>query len=112
MESESLLDAVTAVLGGGPAYVFLLAELLESAAIEQGIPAAIACRMARATICGAGALLADGGSSASQLRIDVTSPGGTTEHALKVLMAADAWPQLVSQAITAATERSRELAGG
>lgn len=111
VEDESLLDPVTAVSGGGPAYVFLLAELLEAAAVEQGIPADLARRMARATVAGSGALLAASTEDAAQLRRNVTSPKGTTEQALKVLMAQDAWPDAVSRAIAAATARSRELAG-
>jgi len=111
VDDESLIDAVTAVSGGGPAYVFLLAELLERAAAEQGIPAALARRLARVTVAGSGALLAASAEDASALRIAVTSPAGTTERALAVLMAEDAWPALVSRAIDAATRRSRELAG-
>lgn len=110
-DAESHLDAVTAVSGGGPAYVFLLAELLEKAAVEQGIPADLARRMARATVSGSGALLASSEEDAATLRANVTSPKGTTEQALAVLMADRAWPALVSGAIEAATRRSRELAG-
>lgn len=108
---ETLIDPVTAVSGGGPAYVFLLAELLEKAAIEQGIPPDLARLMARQTVAGSGALLAASEEDAAQLRRNVTSPKGTTERALAVLMADDAWPALVSRAIAAATARSRELAG-
>ncbi len=111
VDDEGLLDAVTAVSGGGPAYVFLLAELLERAAIEQGIPAPLARRLARVTVAGSGALLATSAEEASALRIAVTSRAGTTERALAVLMADDAWPALVSRAVDAATRRSRELAG-
>lgn len=111
VEEEGLLDPVTAVSGGGPAYVFLLAELLEKAAAEQGIPADLARRMARATVAGSGALLAASTEDAAQLRRNVTSPKGTTERALAVLMAETAWPEHVSRAIAAATARSRELAG-
>jgi pyrroline-5-carboxylate reductase len=111
VDQEGLLDAVTAVSGGGPAYVFLLAELLEKAAVEQGIPADLARRMARATVAGSGALLAASAEDAAQLRKNVTSPKGTTERALAVLMAEAAWPAHISQAIAAATARSRELAG-
>ena len=110
VEDENLLDAVTAVSGGGPAYVFLLAELLEQAAIAQGIPAPLARQMARVTVAGSGALLAARVEDAAVLRQQVTSPAGTTERALAVLMAADAWPALVPRAIAAATERSRALA--
>lgn len=111
VEEEGLIDPVTAVSGGGPAYVFLLAELLEKAAVEQGLPADLARRMARATVAGSGALLAASPESSAQLRINVTSPKGTTERALAVLMAPEAWPAALSRAIAAATERSRELAG-
>ncbi|WP_137179875.1 pyrroline-5-carboxylate reductase [Roseomonas sp. AR75] len=111
VEEEGLLDAVTAVSGGGPAYVFLLAELLEKAAAEQGIPADLARRMARATVAGSGALLAASMEDAAQLRKNVTSPKGTTERALAVLMEQSAWPEHISKAIAAATARSRELAG-
>ena len=111
VDDEGLIDAVTAVSGGGPAYVFLLTELLERAAAEQGIPPDLARRMARVTVAGSGALLAASGQDASALRVAVTSPGGTTERALAVLMADDAWPALVSRAVDAATRRSRELAG-
>ncbi len=110
VDDEGLLDAVTAVSGGGPAYVFLLAELLERAAAEQGIPPLLARRLARVTVAGSGALLAASTEDASALRIAVTSPAGTTERALAVLMAEDAWPDLMSRAIDAATRRSRELA--
>ena len=95
VNDERLIDPVTAVSGGGPAYVFLLAELLERAAVEQGIPPA---------------LLAASSEDASALRTAVTSPAGTTERALAVLMADAAWPALLSRAIDAATQRSRELA--
>ncbi|PWS36925.1 pyrroline-5-carboxylate reductase [Falsiroseomonas bella] len=111
VEEEGLLDPVTAVSGGGPAYVFLLAELLEQAAIEQGIPAELARRMARATVAGSGALLAASTEEAAQLRKNVTSPKGTTERALAVMMDPAAWPDTISRAIAAATARSRELAG-
>jgi pyrroline-5-carboxylate reductase len=111
VEEESALDAVTAVSGGGPAYVFLLAELLEKAAIAQGLKPDLARAMARRTVAGSGALLAASEEDAAVLRRNVTSPGGTTEQALRVLMADDAWPRLVDEAIVAATERSRQLAG-
>lgn len=108
---EALIDPVTAVSGGGPAYVFLLAEVMEAAAIEQGLPPALARRMARATVAGSGALLAASDQDAATLRKAVTSPKGTTERALAVLMEPDAWPRLMSHAIEAATARARELAG-
>jgi pyrroline-5-carboxylate reductase len=111
IDDEALIDPVTAVSGGGPAYVFLLAELLERAAIEQGIPAELARLMARQTVAGSGALLAASSEDSAALRRAVTSPNGTTERALAVLMQEQAWPELVSRAIAAATARSRELAG-
>jgi pyrroline-5-carboxylate reductase len=111
VEDEALLDPVTAVSGGGPAYVFLLAELLEQAAMQQGIPAPLARDLARQTIIGSGALLAASDEEAAALRRAVTSPKGTTERALAVLMANQAWPASVSAAIAAATARSRELGG-
>jgi pyrroline-5-carboxylate reductase len=111
VDQEGLLDPVTAVSGSGPAYVFLLAELMEQAAIEQGISPELARVLARQTVAGSGALLAASSESAAELRKAVTSPAGTTEAALKVLMAADAMPKALSEAIAAATRRSRELAG-
>lgn len=110
LADEAQLDAVTAISGGGPAYVFLLAELLEATAVEQGLPPELARRLARRTVAGSGALLAAGTEDAADMRRAVTSPAGTTERALAVLMAPDAWPALLSRAITAATVRSRELA--
>jgi pyrroline-5-carboxylate reductase len=111
VEQEEQLDAVTAVSGSGPAYVFLLAELMEQAAVQQGLPPDLARLLARRTVAGSGALLAASNDDAAALRRAVTSPKGTTERALEVLMAADAWPALVLRAIAAATARSRELAG-
>lgn len=111
VQDEALLDPVTAVSGSGPAYVFLLAELMEQAAIEQGIPPDLARLLARQTVSGSGALLAASADDSADLRKAVTSPGGTTAEALSVLMHPDAWPVAVSQAIAAATRRSRELAG-
>jgi pyrroline-5-carboxylate reductase len=109
VENEDVLDPVTAVSGGGPAYVFLLTELMEQAAVEQGIPPVLARALARQTVIGAGALLAASEEDAAQLRMAVTSPKGTTEQALAVLRADDAWPKSFSAAIAAATKRSREL---
>jgi pyrroline-5-carboxylate reductase len=111
VDDEALLDPVTAVSGSGPAYVFLLAELMERAAIEQGIAPDLARVLARQTVAGSGALLAASAESAAELRMAVTSPAGTTEAAVRVLMAADALPKAFSEAIAAATRRSRELAG-
>jgi pyrroline-5-carboxylate reductase len=109
VDDEALLDPVTAISGGGPAYVFLLTELMEQAAIAQGIPHDLARAMARKTVIGAGALLAASEEDAANLRIAVTSPKGTTEQALAVLRADGAWPDIFANAIDAATRRSREL---
>ena len=110
IDDESLMDAVTAVSGSGPAYVFLLAECLAEAAVDAGLPADLARTLADRTVSGAGALLARSGEPAGTLRRNVTSPGGTTEAALSVLMAADGLKPLLSRAVRAATERSRALA--
>ena len=108
-DTEAHLDAVTAISGGGPAYVFLLAELLEQAGLHQGLPPSLARALARHTVSGAGALLAQSDDEAAMLRQAVTSPNGTTEQALHVLMAE--WPDTIERAIEAATTRSRALAG-
>ena len=108
-EEEALIDPVTAISGGGPAYVFLLAEMLEQAGLAQGLPPDLARRLARVTVSGSGALLGASAEDAAALRVAVTSPKGTTERALAVLMAE--WPDTVNRAIAAATERSRELGG-
>ena len=108
---EALLDPVTAISGGGPAYVFLLAELLEAAGRAQGLPPDLARMLARRTVTGAGSLLdASPGQDSAELRRAVTSKGGTTEQALAVLMQDTAWPANVRDAIEAATQRSRGLA--
>jgi pyrroline-5-carboxylate reductase len=110
VNDESLIDPVTAVSGGGPAYVFLLVEMLAQAAVAEGIPEPLAQRLARATVAGSGALLdASAEVPAATLRQNVTSPGGTTAEALKVLMDDAAWPALMRRAIAAATARSRAL---
>jgi pyrroline-5-carboxylate reductase len=110
VEDEALLDPVTAVSGGGPAYVFLLIETLAKAGARAGLPADVATRLARATVCGAGELARLSDEPAETLRRNVTSPGGTTLEALKVLMAEDGIQPLFDRAIAAATRRSRELA--
>ncbi len=107
--AETLIDAATAVSGCGPAYVFLLAELLEAQAVAQGLPAALARRIARRTVSGAGALLEASPEDASELRRNVTSPNGVTERALAVLMAPAAWPDSVARAVQAGVARAREL---
>ncbi len=109
VEEEGMLDPVTAISGGGPAYVFLLTELLEQAGLDQGLPADLARIMARQTVIGSAALLAASTETPEALRVAVTSPGGTTAEALKLLRADDALPKIFKAAIQAATERSREL---
>jgi pyrroline-5-carboxylate reductase len=108
---EKLIDAVTAVSGSGPAYVFLLAETLTSAAVAAGLPATLAARLARETIAGSGELLRGSKLDAATLRKNVTSPGGTTAAALDVLMGPGGFETLLETAVAKATRRSRELAG-
>ncbi|MBK8173761.1 MAG: pyrroline-5-carboxylate reductase [Rhodospirillales bacterium] len=111
VDDESMLDAVTAVSGSGPAYVFLLVECLMRAGIDVGLPAEFAERLARETVAGAGELLMRSQEGADRLRLSVTSPGGTTAAALTVLMAETGGLQaLMSKAVAAAARRSRELA--
>ncbi len=107
---EALLDAVTAVSGGGPAYVFLLIECLARAGAEAGLPEDLSMRIARATVAGAGELVRLSDLPAAKLRENVTSPAGTTQEALRVLMAPDGLQALMDRAIAAATRRARELA--
>ena len=112
VDDESLMDAVTAISGSGPAYVFLLAESLTRAGIAAGLPAELAAKLARETIAGSGELLHRSPLDPATLRQNVTSPGGTTAAALEVLMAAaDGLDPLLAKAIAAAAKRSRELAG-
>jgi pyrroline-5-carboxylate reductase len=110
IDDESQLDAVTAVSGSGPAYVFLLAETLAAAGVAAGLPVALAERLARATVAGSGALLEHSGIDPATLRQNVTSPGGTTQAALSLLMQPDGLPTLMRAAVAAAAQRSRELA--
>jgi pyrroline-5-carboxylate reductase len=110
VEDERLLDAVTAVSGSGPAYVFLLVESLARAGVTAGLPPSLADRLARETVCGAGALLARSAETAETLRRNVTSPGGTTASALSILMAdPGGLPDLMRAAVDAATRRAVEL---
>lgn len=109
VEDETLLDAVTAVSGSGPAYVFLLVEELTAAGIAAGLPDELAARLARATVIGAAALLASSDEPAEVLRRNVTSPGGTTEAALQVLTADGGLRRLLSEAVQAAARRSKDL---
>jgi len=111
VEDEALLDAVTAVSGSGPAYVFLLIEALARAGEAEGLPPALALRLARSTVAGAGELARLSSEDPVSLRENVTSPGGTTRAALDVLMAADGLEPLLARAVAAAAARSRALAG-
>lgn len=110
VEDEGLLDAVTALSGSGPAYVFLLIECLAKAGVEAGLPEKLAQRLALATVAGAGELARVAPEPPATLRENVTSPGGTTRAALDVLMAPDGLERLLVKAVAAATRRSRELA--
>jgi pyrroline-5-carboxylate reductase len=110
VDDEALMDAVTAVSGSGPAYVFLLAEELARAGVEAGLPPELAEKLARETVAGSGELLHRSELAAATLRQNVTSPGGTTAAALAVLMGADGMQSLLTRAVAAATRRSKELA--
>jgi pyrroline-5-carboxylate reductase len=110
VHDEDLMDAVTAVSGSGPAYVFLLAEELARAGAEAGLPEALATKLARETVAGSGELLHRSELASATLRQNVTSPGGTTAAALEVLMGKDGLQQLMIRAVAAATRRSKELA--
>ncbi len=111
VSDEGLMDAVTAVSGSGPAYVFLLAEALAQAGTAAGLPASLAMKLARETVAGSGELLHQSPLDAATLRRNVTSPGGTTAAALALLMDEHGLARLMEQAVAAAPARSRELAG-
>jgi pyrroline-5-carboxylate reductase len=111
IKDERLIDAVTAVSGSGPAYVFLLTETLAKAGTDAGLPKDLAMKLARETVSGAGELLRRSGLDAAKLRANVTSPGGTTAAALEVLTAKNGLEPLMKKAVVAATRRSRNLAG-
>ena len=110
VDDEELMHAVTAVSGSGPAYVFHAIEALAAAGARVGLPVGLAMDLARATVTGAGELAYQSDTPAERLRADVTSPGGTTQAALKVLMAPDGLESLLARAVAAAAQRSRELA--
>jgi len=110
IDDEALMDAVTAVSGSGPAYVFLLAEALAQAGAAAGLPRHLAENLARETVAGSGELLHRSPLDAATLRENVTSPGGTTAAALAVLMGENGLAALLDRAVAAATARSRELA--
>ena len=110
LDGEHQIDAVTAVSGSGPAYVFHLVEAMAAAGMAEGLSPEVAMQLARATVCGAGELAYQSPEPASQLRINVTSPGGTTAAALAVLMDdATGFPPLLRRAVKAAADRGREL---
>ena len=110
LDGEHQIDAVTAVSGSGPAYVFHLIETMATAGQAEGLPADVAMQLARATVCGAGELAFQSPETAAQLRINVTSPGGTTAAALGVLMDPETgFPGLLKRAVKAAADRGREL---
>jgi len=111
ISDEGLMNAVTALSGSGPAYVFLLAEAMTQGGIAAGLPPVLAARLARETVAGAGELLHRSALDPATLRQNVTSPGGTTAAALGVLMGPGGFDALLTQAIAAATRRGRELAG-
>lgn len=110
IDEEAQIDAVTGVSGSGPAYVFLLVEAMAEAGRKAGLPADLAMRLARATVAGGGELLHRSTEPAGQLRRNVTSPNGTTQAALDVLMAENGMEALLERAVAAAARRSRELA--
>ncbi len=111
VDDEALMDPVTALSGSGPAYVFLLVEAMAAAGAKLGLTPEMAMQLARATVAGSGELLKQSTEPAAQLRVNVTSPGGTTAEALKVLMAADGIQPVFDKALSAAARRSKELAG-
>lgn len=111
IDDEALMDAVTAVSGSGPAYVFLLAECMAEAGRDAGLPGELARRLAEVTVSGAGELMRLEDAPPQLLRRNVTSPGGTTAAALEILMADDGLGALMNRAVAAAVRRSKELAG-
>lgn len=111
LQEENQMDAVTAVSGSGPAYVFHLIETLAAAGAAEGLPAALSMQLAKATVAGAGILAEQADEDPAQLRVNVTSPAGTTAAALEVLMDVDdGFPALLRRGVKAAADRSRELA--
>ena len=113
LDTEAQIDAVTGVSGSGPAYVFHLIETLAAGGVAQGLPPALAMQLAKATVAGAGALAQHADDDPAQLRVNVTSPNGTTQAALEVLMHPETgFPALLPRAVAAATERSKALSRG
>ncbi len=112
LDGEHQIDAVTALSGSGPAYVFHLIEAMAAGGVALGLSADVAMQLARATVCGAGELAFQSADPAAQLRRNVTSPGGTTAAALAHLMdAATGLPPLMARVLKAAADRGRELGG-
>ncbi|WP_421782739.1 pyrroline-5-carboxylate reductase [Kiloniella litopenaei] len=109
LDAENQIDAVTGVSGSGPAYIFYLAECLAQAGVDAGLPKELAQKLADTTVSGAGELLRLSDDNPSQLRVNVTSPNGTTQAALEVLMADDGLQPVMSKAVAAAAKRSKEL---
>ena len=113
LSNESQMDAVTGVSGSGPAYVFHMIETLAAAGEAQGLPADLAMQLAKATVAGAGVLAETATDDPAQLRVNVTSPNGTTQAGLEVLMDRDTGlPALMARTVAAATDRSKELSHG
>lgn len=113
LESEGQMDAVTGVSGSGPAYVFHMIEALAAAGEAQGLSAELAMQLAKATVAGSGALAEDADETPSQLRVNVTSPNGTTQAGLEVLMdEANGLSPLMAATVKAATDRSKDLSNG
>ena len=111
LADEDLMHAATGVSGSAPAYLYAFVEALEAAGAAAGLPPADSARLARSTIVGAAALLAQSGEEPAELRRQVTSPGGTTQAALEVLMGESGFPDLLRKAVAAAARRSKELGG-
>ncbi|MGC6475635.1 MAG: pyrroline-5-carboxylate reductase [Parvibaculales bacterium] len=112
LSSEAEMDAVTAISGSGPAYVFYMVEALAQAGIKLGLPAELAELLAHQTVAGAGGMLAEMPETAEQLRVNVTSPNGTTQAALEVLMGDEGLVKLMEKATAAAAKRSKQLSEG
>ncbi|MDX8404475.1 MAG: pyrroline-5-carboxylate reductase dimerization domain-containing protein, partial [Mariprofundaceae bacterium] len=108
VNDENMLHAVTAVSGSGPAYFFLLAEVIQAAGVKLGLSEELAEKLASRTAAGAGKMLAESGRSAEELRHQVTSPGGTTQAALDV-MYENGLPDAVRKGVVAASKRSKEM---
>ena len=113
LDNEEQIDAVTGVSGSGPAYVFHMIETMAAAGEAQGLSPELSLQLAKATVAGAGVLAEEADDNPSQLRVNVTSPNGTTQAALEVLMDQDnGFPALLKRAVSAAVERSKELGRG